>query len=418
MHKNEESSMQSVGLARVQERISDPLAASLAPAEYGYYFTIFYTILGPPLGLILMGGIGTGFLLIPVLAWSVLALGQSVMSTLKQAWIPLACGASYLFIQLVLHGESLQAMYVYQFGPWIFSLVIVQSLAMYRPNFLHRFAWFTFFLGLATLPFMSIKIGDGPVRMGLDREIMALANPNALAGWFGFCAVYLIIKGYVEKRPAYRMTAWLMAIVSLYIVMLTVSRGALLAIFASLFVASRRLVKAGLLPILLLGGLLLGLMEIGLFDEAIQSYSRRGAEETGRLKVWPLLIEKFFNSPLIGNGASHARVVGSFGTFVTPHNSFLLFAVASGIVPLILFSTYCFRSVIAALLPNVSDQDFVFHLPLVTYTVLISSAGNMDFMLPWAVVSLAVPVAADASRMNRSEAIGPGISSLRLEEVR
>ena len=57
-------------------------------------------------------------------------------------------------------------MYVYQFGPWLISLVIVQALAMYRPDFLHRFAWFTLFIGLATLPFMSCREGGGYVRIG------------------------------------------------------------------------------------------------------------------------------------------------------------------------------------------------------------------------------------------------------------
>jgi hypothetical protein len=420
MHEHEGwSQMQSIGATFIHEQISEPLSASLAPAEYGYYFAIFYSVLGPPLGLILAGGVGTGYLLIPVLAWCVLALGQSIMSTLRQAWMPLACGVSYLFIQLVLHGVSLQAMYVYQFGPWLFSLVIVQALVIYRPNFLHRFAWFTFFLGVATLPFMSFMVGGGPVRMGLDREIMALANPNALAGWFGFCALYLMIKGYIEKRPPYRMMAWLMSVVSLYIVLLTVSRGALLAVSVSLLIGSRRLLKAGILPVLLLACLLLGLMEIGLFDEAIQSYSRRGVEDTGRLKVWPLLIEMFLSSPEIGVGASHAGAFVSSGKFVTPHNGFLLFAVASGIVPLGLFCAYLFRSGKAALLASASDRDSVFYLPLVLYAVMITSSGNMVFMDHWAVVSLALPVAAlSASRMSRGKSSELCVSSLRPEEIR
>ena len=152
------SHMQAVGLNDVQDRMRDSPVSSLALAEYAYYFTIFYTVLGTPLGLILSGGIGAGFLLIPILALCVVALGPSVLTVLQTAWIPLACGASYLFIQLALHGESLYGRYVYQFGPWLLSLVIVQALAMHRPNFLHRFAWFTVFIGLAMLPFASMAI--------------------------------------------------------------------------------------------------------------------------------------------------------------------------------------------------------------------------------------------------------------------
>ena len=68
-------------MAQINDRMSDSHAASLAPVEYGYYFVIFYTILGAPLGLILMGGIGSGFLMIPVLGLCFVALGPSLLST-------------------------------------------------------------------------------------------------------------------------------------------------------------------------------------------------------------------------------------------------------------------------------------------------------------------------------------------------
>src|ERR1051325_4091551 len=227
--------MQAVGLARVNDRMSDSLAGALAPVEYGYYFIILYTVLGAPLGLLLMGNVGSGFLMIPVLGLCFFALGASTLKVLQTVWLPLACGASYLFIQLVLHGESLYGMYVYQFGPWLLSLVIVQTLAMHRPNFLHRFAWFTFFLGLAMLSFMSVTNIGQYARVALHLNV-GYSDSNTLAGWFGFCVLYLIIKGYVETRPAYRMVAWLMAACSLYVVSLTVSRGALLALVCSLLV--------------------------------------------------------------------------------------------------------------------------------------------------------------------------------------
>lgn len=390
--------MQAVGIALANDRMSDSHTAALAPVEYGYYFVIFYTMLGAPFGLILMGGIGSGFLMIPVLGLCFVALGPSLMPTIRSAWIPLTCGASYLFIQLVLHSESLYFPYVYAFGPWLISLIVVQALAMHRPNFLHRFAMFTLFMGFAILPFMSLRQGGVYERIGLDSEV-GYANPNALAGWFGFCTLYLTIKGYVETRPAHRLASWLMAIVSLYVVTLTVSRGALLAVTASLLVASRRLLKVGLLPAFLLAGLALGLMEFGVFDQAARSYSLRAGEETGRFLVWPLLIEGFLNSPLIGTGASHAGAVTITGKFITPHNSFLFFAVASGVIPLVLFCTYCVRSGLSGLRRHSSDiQDAPYHLPFVTYTVLIICAGNLDFMAPWAIVSLAVPISAAACR--------------------
>jgi hypothetical protein len=390
--------MQAIKVAHIQQQTNDSLPGALNLVEYGYYFVILYTVLGAVFGLIF---IGPGFLLMLILALCMVALGPSVLTVLQKAWPPLACGASYLFIQLALHEESLSdGMYVYQFGPWLFSLVIVQALAMHRPNFLHRFAWFTVFMGLAMLPFITLVPTGAYEKMGLRRDI-GFRNPNMLAAWFGFCVLYLTIKGYVETRLAYRVVTWLMAVGSLYVVGLTVSRGALIALAGGLIVASRRLLKVGFLPVVLLGGLVLGLVELGLFDHALRSYTHRGGEETGRLLVWPLLIEQFLNSPFIGNGASHAGAVLDTGKFVTPHNSFLLFAVASGIVPLVLFATYCFGSGMAALRAEHSDQNSMFYLPLVVYTVLITSSGNLDFMTPWAIVSLAVPVAASVHQ-------GPG----------
>ena len=153
--------MQSIGLSGITDRMDDSVSGAMALAEYGYYFVIFYTILAPPLGLVLPGSIGSGFLLIPVLAVCLIALGSSALTVMKTIWIPLACGASYLFIQLALHEEFLSRMYVYQFGPWLISLVIVQALAMHRYDFMHRFAWFTIFMGLAILPFFSLQNSGG-----------------------------------------------------------------------------------------------------------------------------------------------------------------------------------------------------------------------------------------------------------------
>lgn len=385
--------MPTVDAIPLEEAQNTTFSAALAPAEYGYYAVIFYTILGAPLGLILMGGIGSGFLLIPVLALCFLAIGSALLPTIQIAWVPLACGISYLFIQLGVHGESLYEPYVYPFGQWILSLVIVQVLVVHRKNFFNRFLWFTLFMGLSMLPFMSLSQAGGYERIALNREL-GYANANAMAGWFGFCVVCMVIKGYIEENPGSRMVAWAMALVSFYVVTMTVSRGALIAIGGALLAASRRLLKGGFVPLLLLAGLVGGLVELGVFDQAVRSYSLRAGEETGRFRVWPLLIERFLNSPLIGVGASHPGAITSTGKYVTPHNSFLLFAVASGFVPLLLFCAYLFRSGRAALRTSQADHDeSIFYLPLVVYTVLITCAGNTDFMTPWAIVSLALPIA-------------------------
>ena len=396
--------MYAVDAIPMQRSGNAALNAALAPAEYGYYFVIFYTILGAPLGLILIGSIGSGFLLIPVLALCFIALGPSLLPTIQTGWIPLACGITYLFIQLGIHGESLYEGYVYPFGQWILSLVIVQVLAVHRHNFFNRFVWFTLFMGLSMLPFISLSQAGGYERVELNREL-GYANANAMAGWFGFCTVCMVIKGFLEEKPASRFTAWAMALASFYVVTLTISRGALIAIAGALLVAGKRLLKKGFVPLLLLAAIIGGLYELGVFERAVRSYSLRAGEETGRFRVWPLLIDRFLGSPLIGSGASHPGAITSTGKYVTPHNSFLLFAVASGVVPLILFCAYLVRSGLAALQASrFEDNETAYYLPLVVYAVLITCAGNTDFMTPWAIVSLALPVAGVLAFTNQRRA--------------
>ena len=368
-------------------------STALMVLEGGYYFTIFYTVLGGAFGLTI-GNIGSGFLMLPLFGLCLFATGPYLMTVLYPISLALCCGVSYLLIELFIHNESLSALYVRDFGPWLLSLVIVQSLAL-RPRFLHRFAVFSFLIGLAILPFLNVRQGSTYARFGLEAAV-GYSNPNAMAGWFGFCAVYFTIRGYVDKRTIMRIGSWLAGIGCLYVVTLTVSRGTLLAVAVAVLLASRHLLRGGFLPLFLLGGLGWIVIQLGVFDEATHSYTMRGIEETGRLLVWPLLIERMLESPLVGVGASHTgEVVVQTGEFITPHNGFLLIGVASGIAPLMLFIAHWVRAAKHAWLANAGAwPDAAFHGPLLAYTLLIVCAGNLDFMTPWAIVSLAIPLAA------------------------
>jgi O-antigen ligase len=227
-----------------------------------------------------------------------------------------------------------------------------------------------------------------------------------LGEWYGFITVYFTILGYITRRNAVRVLSWVIAVGCLYMVTLTVSRGALLAVAIAIVVASRHLLKSGFIPVLLLACLSWILIELGVFDEATRSYSYRGTEETGRSLVWPLVVERFLDAPLIGVGASHTRIATNLG-FMTPHNGFLFVALASGIVPCVLFVAYWFRAAWAALQANTRrSPDAAFHVPLLIYTFLTVSAGNLTFIAPWAIVSLALPMAAGL-RQQRFETVPP-----------
>ena len=377
--------------------------------EYGYYFTLFYATLS---GAFQLSIEKVGVLMLTLLVLlCVLGFGPRVLTVFQLTALPIGCGIVHLVVQLLIHEESLESGNVRNFLPWMLGLVIIQSLAL-RKGFLHRFALVMLLIGLAMLPFLNSYNAGGYERVGLDRAV-GYANPNALGAWFGFCAVYFTTNGYVVRRNSFRLLSWLLALGCMYVSALTVSRGSLLAVSIAVLFASRHLLKRGFVPIVLLATLGGVIVESGIFDDAIRSYGYRSEEGSARLQAWPLLVEIFLNSPLIGVGLSHAYVVvpGS-GKATNAHNAFLFIAVASGTIPLALFVAYWIRSVMAALRANFkASPDAVFYIPLLIYTFLIISVGNMDFMAPWAIVSLAVPLAANGSTERRREAsIKPTIS--------
>ena len=67
-------------------------------------------------------------------------------------------------------------------------------------------------------------------------------------------------------------------------------------------IALHRILKRGFVPLLIFAILGSGFFISGMFNDAIGHYDQRGTEESGRLLVWPLAIERFLESPLIGVG--------------------------------------------------------------------------------------------------------------------
>jgi O-antigen ligase len=385
--------------------VGDSGIAPSRPAEYAYYIAVFYGIMGETLGLP-TAGIGAGMLVV-LAAYCTMSLGSQAKAVYRSIALPLGCAFSYLVVQLALHNESLGEEYVRSFIPWILTLVIVQSLSL-RRGFLHRFALVMFISGLAFLPYMQVKTGHDPVaRVGLSQVGGAIGNPNALAEWFGFCCVYFIIVANETKRLGVRVAAWVVAVGCLFIVGLTVSRGVLLAVAVATVITLRRLLKRGFLPLLILVMLAGGLYTLGLFDQATASYTTRGMEETGRLLVWPLLIERFLHSPLIGVGASNVSVfVPSSSHPITPHNSFLFIAIASGAIPLALFVAYWIRAASGVWRPSTArPADAPYRLPLLAYAFLVSLANNLPFMASWMVVTLSTAIAASPSHRIRQIAV-------------
>ena len=367
--------------------------------EYGYYLSIFYTVMSPALGLS-VGLFGAAFLTV-VAVLCFIRVGAKARVVYAPLLYPLGCSISSLLVQIVFYGESILANESRSFVTWMLALVIAQSLAL-RPGFLHRFAVAFFFIGMCMLPFLQVSGASLDVdRFRLDSSV-GFSNPNDLAAFFGFCFLYFIIASLETRRLPSRLAYWLAATVSLYVVSLTVSRGPLFAIGVAACVGGRHLLKRGFVPILLLFLVAWFLYLSGLFDQAIASYQGRLTEETGRLLVWPLVLERFWDSPWFGVG------IADLGTYVgtkayTPHNAFLYVALSWGVVPMLFLVAYWWQSGRAALSKaHQSSRDGLFQAPLWVYAFLVNFQLNNTFMAPWSVVILACAMSPEAGQFLRS----------------
>jgi len=367
--------------------------APSALIEYGFYFYMFYTLLGGVFGLF-VNNLASGLLVMLVLI-SLYEVGFHAITVIKLIAFPLGCGIAYAFIQLVVFDESLTEA-IRPFLIWMIILFLVQLLS-FRTRFLHRFVLVMFFIGLAAVPYIKVyessTLTGTMQRIHLDRAI-GFHSTNTMAEWYGFCAVYFMLLGWTVGTNTARNLSWLTAVVCLYVVTLTVSRATLMAIVIAMIVSSRGLLRQGFVPLLMAAFLAWIVFELGIFDQTAQYYVARGTEETGRLAVWPLIIESFLDSPVIGVGHSHVGAMTARGSFVTPHNSFLYIAQSSGIVPLIFFVGCWVRAGLAALRAGVSKSpEAMFYLPLFVFSFLVVNAGNLTFMEIAVVVSLTLPIA-------------------------
>jgi O-antigen ligase len=388
------------GYARSKHAVRNMRAPIVqAFVEYSYYGLLCYGLLGEAWGLSIpllafAGLIGLAMYCI----WRLIS--HSSGTSLNTILLPIGCAVSFTFIQMVFYGLPVTDDAVRPVIIWGLTLVIVCTLCL-REGFFHRFVLATLIIGGLSLPFLNFGYLNDPLlqRVGLDTSI-GLANPNDLAAWFGFCCVYYGIVAIETRRKNFRLRSSVIALGCLFVVGLTVSRGALMAVAIAGTVAARNRLKRGFLPILLMLILGSGLFISGIFDQAIGRYEERGTEETGRLLVWPPAIQRFLNSPILGVGAANsATYVPAMGREVTPHNSFLYIGLSAGIVPLVFFAAYWITAAKQAYRANEQRHtEAPFQAPLLIYTFIIASLGAGQFMFSWAVVTLTMITSPFASR--------------------
>lgn len=353
--------------------------------ELAYLLILVYGNVGPAYGVAIpMAGAGAlGGLAVLCL----LHFGSSCAEALRPIKFALGCSIFILLIQGLWYEESLKDGWMRYFITWTIGLIIIQSLT-FRKGFLHRFALVAFFIGCASLPFMKVYVAtDEMIRLGGEGGV-ALANPNYFGMWFGFCTVYFIVLGLEAKNYIIRIGAWSAGIVCLYLMALSVSRGSLLGVAIATVIAFQKVLKRSFLPILGMLILLWIIYVSGIFDDIIGYYMHRGAEESGRSRLWTWAFSEFLNSWWIGVGLSNSIISnGGEGQGYGPHNSFLFIGLSSGIIALYLYVRYLLQVTRGALLArtqHLSDSPFI--LPLVSFAMLALMVADGTFMSPWHMV--------------------------------
>lgn len=363
--------------------------------EGGFYAVVLYDfVLAPILGLEIER---LGIVILAGLAsLCFLGMRERPGDFFETLVFPVGLGISYIIIQYMYFGESLLAEYVKPFISWIFTLIVVQALS-FRRGFLHRYAIFALILGIVVLPFLEFQAhGITLIRASLKPGMGQWSSANAMGEWFGFCTVYFYLFGVASLRQKTRLAGWVTAMGCLFVLTLTVSRTTLFATFIAIILGSREFLKRGFLPLLffvMLAGIAYG---TGIFDQAINLYIMRGTEETGRGYIWPRVMESIINSPLVGVGASDTKVfLPEANKYGTPHNTFLFIAMASGIIPLLFYIGYWIQGFLAATKQQIKrTNSAIFLLPMVTYAFVICLSGNLTFLGPWVVVTMAAAVTA------------------------
>jgi len=358
--------------------------------EAAYYVSLLYTYLSPALG-ISIGLLGAAMLAgVAALCVRHFKFRLAAFEPIK---FPVAFAVSYIAVQVLAHDQTILSDGVRDYVSWIFSVIVMQSLIR-RPGFLHRFMVLMFSIGLVSMPFLVFRdAGQVVERAAASGGASGLSNANALAAWFGFCAVYFMVLGLESKRDAIRLLSWVLVAGCLLVIGFTVSRGALLAVVLAGILVFRRLPRRGLLPIsILIFGSAVA-FGAGVYRQSVESYTERGAEESGRLVVWPVAAERFLDNPLTGVGLSN---IGSYvpgrNTPITPHNVFLSIGLASGILPLIFYIAYWLKAASGSLrLNRLKTASAPFYPPMLIFTFVVLMLGE-NSVTAWVVFALAGPL--------------------------
>lgn len=307
--------------------------------EYGYYLITTYSLLSASVGLEVR--FVAAIMMLALTAICLQRIRTALPAVLGPVKFLLGAVVSFVLVQGLVHRVPPMDETIRLFVLWICGIVIMQTLQL-RPGFARRCTLVIFAVGIVALP--SLTFGNDPIeRARAGSEIGGnLRNANGLGTWFGFCAVSLAIFGLQTRRFGRRTMYWLAAAASLGIAGLSVSRGALAGSVLGLAAAARGVLKRGVAPVVLILAIAGAASSLTVIGYIVSRYEGRAMEETGRLLLWPHVVNRIATAPLAGfsiDGIS-TYIPEQGREITTPHNSFLYFALAAGALPFLFWTAF------------------------------------------------------------------------------
>jgi O-antigen ligase len=356
-------------------------------APFAVYLGFYIAFVGPIFASALAG-------------WMFLLKGAEILKN-RFFLLMLAISGTYVAIQLFIFHESLREPSISIFVLWIILTFFMIGMVQ-KPGFLLLTASMLLFISLMVYPLMVQFSTVSYYRLRLLPSMnTGFDNPNAYAAYAGFSVLIFWMLAIATSAPLKRALFLIAFLVGLFLVVQTVSRAALLALFLAIVVnfrsqnISARLLRIGSVAVIITAFLGLAYLYVpsitNIFSQSAQSYQTRALEDTGRLEIWQTFGESLRENPFTGAGASDTVLRIEFSTYsrrASPHNLFLYMWYSSGLIPLILmlilYIVLWIRSF--RFKPEKSQLD---PLPMILYLSLIAMVSTLTALVVWGCIVVA-----------------------------
>ncbi len=235
-------------------------------------------------------------------------------------------------------------------------MLTLSTILVFATAFLERFLpgvefiprWYVNVLGA-----QDIFAAEGPRRIG---GVMMHSLMGDLSAFMTILQAYLAIRA--KGRPLWRALHWLTAVAAVFVLSLTLNRGALVGMVAGfayfLWIFSREVTwkrifvgVGAFLGLLLLGEKTIGRFEgnVTLLTRMAGTYFERGIPDTRR-RTWAYAWERIMERPWLGHGPYYRLAPEAPGVRVSwPHNAFLYYLYSVGVIGLPTFVFMVARAV-------------------------------------------------------------------------